>query len=195
MSCPKRWRQRPLLSPVTALERVERDIVSGSLISLPDPEMAPATHREVARKALRAMLDREATAAPRTLEQADADRAQAEAALAALRQALRQALRLRDVSPAVGPATEAAASLGLDAEIGASRPFAQAAMGGLVEIGEATLAIEGGATVEEASRALRERHFDGKPLEEIRAPVMLVAAIAAAGKRAVWPKALQSHGQ
>jgi len=185
MSCPKRWRQRPLLSPVTALERVERDIVSGSLISLPDPEMAPATHREVARKALRAMLDREATAAPRTLEQADADRAQAEAALAALRQALRQALRLRDVSPAVGPATEAAASLGLDAEIGASRPIAQAAMGGLVEIGEVALAVEDGATVEEASRALRERHFDGKPLEEIRAPVMLAAAIAAAGKRAV----------
>ncbi|NCM98390.1 MAG: hypothetical protein GW948_14275, partial [Rhodobacterales bacterium] len=138
--------------------------MSGSLISLPDPEMVRAVLREVARKALRAMLDREATAAPRTLEQADADRAQAEAALAALR----QALRLRDVSPAVGPATEAAASLGLDAEIGASRPIAQAAMGGLVEIGEVALAVEDGATVEEASRALRERHFDGKPLDEIR---------------------------
>jgi transposase InsO family protein len=57
-------------------------------------------------------------------------------------------------------------------------------MGALIAVAEAECAVERGATVEEATRAIREQRFCGRPADAPPRPVMLSAAIAHAVDRA-----------
>lgn len=137
------------------------------------PAMEMAILREAMRGEMMAWLAREAAFTPRTA-------AEAETAVAAVR----QAIRLRDPSLAVGPVAAAAASLGLTIAPAALPRVGRAMLGVLAELHEAEFAFESGATVEEATRALRNLHFGGRPPERLTPPVRLVDAVAKAVERA-----------
>jgi hypothetical protein len=144
------------------------------------PAMETAIHREVMRCEMMVWLSREVAFAPRTAAEADAAAAEIEKKVLAVR----QAIRLRDPSLALGPVAAAAASLGLPIVPAALPRIGRAVLGVLAELHEAELVVEGGATVEEATRALRQRHFGGRPPERLTPPVRLSAAVAKAIERA-----------
>jgi hypothetical protein len=50
-------------------------------------------------------------------------------------------------------------------------------MGALIQIAEAALAVEHGATVNEATRAIRAERFAGQPADALPRPVKLSAAV------------------
>lgn len=144
------------------------------------PTMETAIRREVMRCEMMGWLAREAAFEPRTAAEAEAAAAAIETKVAAVR----QAIRLRDPSLALGPVAVAAASLGLEIAPAALPRVGRAALGVLAELHEAELVFECGATVEEATRRLRNLHFGGRPPERLTPPVRLVDAVAKAVERA-----------
>jgi hypothetical protein len=78
----------------------------------------------------------------------------------------------------------AAASLGLEIVPAALPRVGRAVLGVLAELHEAELVFECGATVEEATRALRNLHFGGRPPERLTPAVRLIDAVAKTVERA-----------
>ncbi|SEA50701.1 Phage integrase family protein [Rubrimonas cliftonensis] len=164
-----------------AMELAESRVMSECVTRLVQPDEVKAIVDETIRAGVAAMLCEEAEAAPRTPDQADAALAHIGTRLGALR----QALRLRDHAAAVEPARAAAAALGMDAVVADSPPAARGVMGGMIDLAEAALAVERGATVDEATRAIRAERFDGAPADRLPRSVMLTAASAHAVDSAV----------
>jgi integrase len=144
------------------------------------PAMETAIRREVMRCAMMEWLVREASFEPRSIDEADAAAAAIETKVAATR----AAIRLRDPSLALAPVAAAAAALGVAINPVALPRVGRAVLGVLAELHEAELAFESGATVEEATRVLREVHFGGRPPERLSPPVRLATAVAKAIERA-----------
>lgn len=144
------------------------------------PAMETAIRREVMRCAMMEWLVREASFEPRSIDEADAAAAATEAKVAAAR----AAIRLRDPSLALAPVAAAAAALGLAINPVALPRVGRAVLGVLAEMHEAELAFENGATVEEATRVLRDVHFGGRPPERLSPPVRLSTAVEKAIERA-----------
>ena len=144
------------------------------------PGVEGAIRNEVLRCAMVEWTAREAAFAPRTPEEADA----AMMAVQETASAVRAALRLRDPSLALEPTRAAAASLGIPLDAAALPRVARAVLGTFADLAEAECAIEGGASVEEATRTLREIHFGGRPLERLAPPVRLAVAVSKAVERA-----------
>jgi hypothetical protein len=143
------------------------------------PAMETAIRREVMRCEMMGWLAREAAFEPRTAAEAEAAAAGIEKKVSAVR----QVIRLRDPSLALGPVAAAAASLGLEIAPAALPRVGRAVLGVLAELHEAELAFECGATVEEATRALRGLHFGGRPPERLTPPVRLADAVANGQRR------------
>ena len=148
------------------------------------PAMETAIRREVMRCAMMEWLVREASFEPRSIDDADAAAAAIESKVAAAR----AAIRLRDPSLALAPvAAAAAAALGHVINPAALPRVGRAVLGVLAELHDAELHVESGATVEEATRVLRDIHFGGRPPDRLSPPVRLSTAVAKAIERAPTP--------
>lgn len=158
---------------VAVMESVEERVMSESVTRLVQPEEVKAIIDEAVRGGVEALLRAESDAGPRSADEADATLARIEAAIGEMR----QAMRLRDYAAAHDPALDAAHSLGMDVEAATSPAAQRGVLGALIALAEVERAVEGGATVEEATRAIRAERFDGAPADRLPKPVMLSAAV------------------
>jgi hypothetical protein len=163
-----------------AAERFEERMMSECQVGPVTPAMETAIRREVMRCAMLGGLAREAAFEPRSIAEADAAIVVIEAKAAAVR----SAIRLRDPSLALAPVAAAAAALGLAIDPAALPRVGRAVLGVLAELHDAELHVESGATVEEATRELRDVHFGGRPPERLPPPVRLATAVEKAIERA-----------
>jgi hypothetical protein len=117
---------------VAAMERTGRRVMTESVERLLSPSEVEVIVTEAMRREIAAMLAREEAFESRTLADADAAVARLETEVAELR----TALRLRDATPAVAPAREAAAALGMALSPASERQAARPVLGALIEARE-----------------------------------------------------------
>jgi hypothetical protein len=165
---------------IAAMEQAEAKMMSECVTRPVQPEEARAIANEIIRAEIARMLKAEADPTPRLAADVDARIAALSAEIAALR----EGLRLRDYAAALPAARQAAADLGVGADA-ATPVVAREAAAALVAMREVERAVEAGATVEEATRAVRADRFGGAAVDALGTAVRLSAAIEHAVEKAI----------